>query len=130
MTVIRYTLSVISHTTLKVYNVVGQQVDVLVNEVKPPGTYAVNFDASHLPSGVYFYRLQTQTQTLTKKPLKFLIDSNLNTFGQEVATLVQGEQNAGWYEVSLDASGFSTGIYLYCLQANRFVEARKMLLAK
>jgi ligand-binding sensor domain-containing protein len=45
-------------TIVKVYDVLGREVSTLVNEVKDPGTYTVNFDASALVSGVYFYRLQ------------------------------------------------------------------------
>jgi hypothetical protein len=44
---------------LKIYNVLGQQVGVLLDEVKPAGSYKVTFDASTLSSGVYFYRLST-----------------------------------------------------------------------
>lgn len=44
--------------SLKVYNVLGQQVATLVNEVKQPGSYEVQWDASGLGSGMYFYRLQ------------------------------------------------------------------------
>ena len=43
---------------LKVYDVLGNEIDVLVNEEKPAGSYEVEFDASSLSSGVYFYRLK------------------------------------------------------------------------
>ncbi len=45
--------------TLKVYDLIGCEVKTLVNEHKPAGTHLVNFDASDLGNGVYFYRLQT-----------------------------------------------------------------------
>jgi hypothetical protein len=45
-------------TILKVYDVVGREVATLVNEVKQPGTYTVQWDATGSASGVYFYRLQ------------------------------------------------------------------------
>lgn len=57
-TVIGYQLSVSSNVTLKVYDVLGNEIVTLVDEKKPAGTYEVTFDASGLPSGVYLYRLQ------------------------------------------------------------------------
>jgi hypothetical protein len=56
-TVISYQLPAGSFVTLKVYDILGREVATLVNEVKPPGTYTVRFDASGLASGVYVYRL-------------------------------------------------------------------------
>ena len=51
-----------------------------------------------------------------------------NALGQQVATLVQGEQAAGVHEVRFDASGLSSGVYIYRLSAGQFVQARKLLL--
>jgi hypothetical protein len=45
--------------TLKVYNTLGKEIATLVNEVKNPGSYLVDFDASALSSGVYFYKIET-----------------------------------------------------------------------
>jgi hypothetical protein len=45
--------------TLKVYDVLGREVSTLVNEVKQTGNYSVDFDASYLSSGVYFYRIES-----------------------------------------------------------------------
>ena len=47
-------------TIVKVYDVLGREVNTLVNEVKQPGTYTITFNASGLASGVYFYRLQVR----------------------------------------------------------------------
>ena len=55
--------------TLKVYDVLGREVATPVNEVKQPGAYNVKWDASRMPSGIYFYRLQTGRFTATKKLL-------------------------------------------------------------
>lgn len=46
------------HTTLIVYDILGREVAMLVNENKSPGNYEVNFDGKNLPSGVYIYRLR------------------------------------------------------------------------
>ena len=66
-TVISWQLPVKSHVLLKVYNVLGKEVSTLVNEVKPVGKYKVIFNAGNLASGVYFYRLITDSFSKTKK---------------------------------------------------------------
>jgi hypothetical protein len=53
--------------TLKVYDVLGNEIVRLVNEEKPAGEYQVEFDGSNLPSGVYFYQLKTGSFIQTKK---------------------------------------------------------------
>ncbi len=53
--------------TLKVYDVLGREVSTLVNKQMTAGTYSINFDASKLSSGVYFYRLDAGSFTQTKK---------------------------------------------------------------
>jgi len=53
--------------TLKVYNVLGSEVATLVNKEKLAGTYEVEFNASNLPSGIYFYRLKSGSFSSTKK---------------------------------------------------------------
>lgn len=45
--------------TLKVYDVLGREIKTLVNEVKAPGSYSVDFNGAGLPSGVYFYKLES-----------------------------------------------------------------------
>jgi hypothetical protein len=56
-------------TTVTVYDVLGREVATLLNEVKQPGTYTVQFDGSNLTSGVYFYRLTAGDFVATKRPL-------------------------------------------------------------
>lgn len=68
-TVIRFQMSEVSHATLKVFNLLGQEVATLVNEVKPPGEYHVTWDASKQPSGVYFYKLTAGKYTSVNKML-------------------------------------------------------------
>jgi hypothetical protein len=53
-----------------------------------------------------------------------------NTLGQLVATLVEGEQEAGYHEVKFDASGLSSGVCFYRLKAGDFVQTRKLLLLR
>ncbi|MCX7984716.1 MAG: T9SS type A sorting domain-containing protein [Bacteroidetes bacterium] len=53
--------------SLTIFNTLGQVVAKLVDGYYTAGTYTVQFDGKHLPSGLYFYRLQTEQQTLTKK---------------------------------------------------------------
>ena len=57
---IDYTLPEQQNVSLRVYNMLGELVHELVNEVKPVGTYTVTFDGSDLPSGIYIYRIQTK----------------------------------------------------------------------
>jgi hypothetical protein len=58
-TSIKYAVGNKQFVQLKVYDVLGNEVATLVNEEKPAGSYEVNFNASRLSSGVYFYRLHT-----------------------------------------------------------------------
>jgi hypothetical protein len=53
-----------------------------------------------------------------------------NTLDQQVATPVQGEQEAGYHEVKFDALGLSSGVYFYRLRAGDFVLTRKLLLLR
>jgi hypothetical protein len=50
-----------------VYDVLGKEVATLVNEYKPAGKYEINFNASSLPSGVYFYQIKAGDFVQTKK---------------------------------------------------------------
>ncbi len=58
-----------ANVRLIVYNVLGRKITTLVNKKQSPGNYSVQFDASNLPSGVYFYTLQYGNFTATKKML-------------------------------------------------------------
>jgi photosystem II stability/assembly factor-like uncharacterized protein len=68
-TVIKYSLpaSVSGSVTLKVYNLLGQEVATLVNQSQKAGTYHVNFDASKLSSGIYIYTLKAAGFSQSKK---------------------------------------------------------------
>lgn len=66
-TTIRYELPAISHVILKVFNVLGQEIVTLKDELQAAGSREVQFNASGLPSGVYYYRLQTGDFAKTMK---------------------------------------------------------------
>jgi hypothetical protein len=68
-TEIRYQMSEVGHVTLKVYNVFGQEVAVLVDEIKQMGVHDVTFNASGLSSGAYFCQLQSGSFIDRKKLL-------------------------------------------------------------
>jgi hypothetical protein len=69
-TTIAYSLSRTSAITLRVYDPTGREVATLArNERKAAGKHEVSFDATRLPSGIYFYRLQTESFVETKKML-------------------------------------------------------------
>jgi len=57
----------VQNVLLKVYDLLGREVAILVNEQKEPGAYSVEFNASSLASGTYIYILQTEQLTLQKK---------------------------------------------------------------
>ena len=66
-TKIKYQIPTGGIVSLKVYDDLGREVTALVNEEKPTGSYVVEFDASNLASGVYFYKLQAENFIQTKK---------------------------------------------------------------
>jgi hypothetical protein len=66
-TVISYSLPLESNVKLIVYNALGQTVKVLVNGFKNAGNYSFNFNASDLPSGIYFYKLEAGQFSQVKK---------------------------------------------------------------
>jgi len=66
-TTIKYSIPQAGLVTIKLYNIIGAEVTKLVNETKQAGNYEVSFDATGLPSGAYFYRLQAGSFIDTKK---------------------------------------------------------------
>ena len=69
VTTIRYSIPKLTFITIKVYDILGNEVAVLVNEEKPIGNYEVKFSAEELSSGVYFYQFQAGSFVETKKML-------------------------------------------------------------
>ncbi|MFB0516633.1 MAG: T9SS type A sorting domain-containing protein, partial [Candidatus Neomarinimicrobiota bacterium] len=66
-TTIKYSLAKAGDVRIDVYNILGKQVTSLVNEFQPVGHYRIVWNGQHLPSGIYFYRIQAADFTLTKK---------------------------------------------------------------
>jgi len=67
MTTIQYSIKVRSNVELILYDILGSQVKVLVNEEQDAGYYKVNFNSGSLASGIYFYRIQAGDFVETKK---------------------------------------------------------------
>ncbi len=65
--VIEYSLPSSSHVLLELYNLLGQKIATLVNDVKAPGFYQVQVDGANLASGVYIYRLTAGQKTFVRK---------------------------------------------------------------
>jgi len=57
-TIIKFEVPELSFVSLKVYDVLGNEIETLINEEIPAGSYEIEYDASALTNGVYFYRLQ------------------------------------------------------------------------
>jgi hypothetical protein len=66
-TTVRYHLPILSHVKLVVYDLLGRDVAVLVDDPHPPGTYDVRFDGTGLAGGVYMYRLQTERYAASRR---------------------------------------------------------------
>jgi hypothetical protein len=68
-TKISFDIPIQGFVSLKIFDALGREVNTLVNEVKVPGSYSVDFNGTNLPSGIYFYKLQTENYSETKKML-------------------------------------------------------------
>jgi ligand-binding sensor domain-containing protein len=66
-TKIQYTVPQSAHVTLKVYDLLGKEVAILVDDIKERGIYTTIWQGQNFPSGVYFYRLTAGTSTITRK---------------------------------------------------------------
>ena len=67
ITKIRYELPERSFVTIKVYDLLGNEIMTLVNEEKPTGNYEVTFEGNGLASGIYYYRITAGDYSQTKK---------------------------------------------------------------
>ncbi|MBU1679065.1 MAG: CotH kinase family protein [Bacteroidetes bacterium] len=66
-TIIKFQVASSKFIKLHVFDILGREIQTLVNEQKPPGNYEIEFSAVGLPSGVYFYRIKTENYNATKK---------------------------------------------------------------
>lgn len=66
-TIIKFSISQFSKVNLKVFNILGDEISELVNDFRPKGNYEIQFDASNISSGIYFYTLQSGIFFETKK---------------------------------------------------------------
>ena len=67
VTTIRFNLPHAGNVRLTVYDALGKEIKLLVNENLQAGIYETDFDAANIPSGVYFYRIESAGYTETKK---------------------------------------------------------------
>jgi hypothetical protein len=66
-TTLRYSVPQSSNVVIKIFDILGNEIETLINEEKPTGTYEITWYAEQLPSGIYFYRLQAGSFVETKK---------------------------------------------------------------
>ena len=66
-TTISYEIPGSELVTIKIYDVLGREIETLVNEEKSPGKYKIEFDGSNLSSGIYFYQIKTNGFLKTNK---------------------------------------------------------------
>jgi hypothetical protein len=67
VTQINYSVVNTGFVKITVYDMLGREISVLVNEFKAPGNYSINFDASSFSSGMYIYKMETDNFTASKK---------------------------------------------------------------
>jgi hypothetical protein len=67
VTTITYEVPMLTDVSLKLYNIIGQEVAMLVDEPKAPGVYSVRWDGSQQPSGIYFYTISAGNFHQTKR---------------------------------------------------------------
>ncbi len=67
VTTIAFTIPTKSYVELKVIDILGRDVDLLINETREAGNYSVQFNAAKFPSGIYFYRIKSDDNQIVKK---------------------------------------------------------------
>lgn len=64
---INFSISDRTHVNLIIYNIFGEEVDKLISELKEVGVHSINYTATNISSGAYFYSLETENYKATKK---------------------------------------------------------------
>jgi len=92
-------------------------------EVKTPSTFSLeqNYPNPFNPSTTIRFSIPVETEVSL---------SVFNTLGQEVAQILNGRLQEGYHEVNFDASSLTSGIYFYRLEADKFVDVKKMIIIK
>ncbi|NLH61590.1 MAG: T9SS type A sorting domain-containing protein [Ignavibacteriales bacterium] len=94
-----------------------------VNDDYIPGEYALSQNYPNPFNPVTVINFQTGVSSHVTLKL-------FDVLGNEVATIVNGEKSSGRYEVQFDATGLSSGVYFYRLQAGKYIETKKMMVVK
>jgi hypothetical protein len=91
--------------------------------IEAPKVFALsqNYPDPFNPTTTISYSLATRSRVTL---------SVFNILGQKVRELVNGEKEAGSYNLAFDASGLASGVYFYCIQAGSFVQAKKLVVVK
>ena len=112
----------IATSDLGVYKVAGLTIGVSDGPRLPEGfQLQQNYPNPFNPSTTIRYGLPSRSHVML---------TVINALGQKVATLIEGEQEAGYHEAKFDASGLASGVYLYRLQAGDFVQTRRLVLLR
>lgn len=67
MTKIRYSVPFTDRINISIYNILGEMVTTLVNQIQEAGRYEIKFDATQFASGIYIYRMETSNYSSVKK---------------------------------------------------------------
>ena len=66
---INYSISQNTTVNVSVYDIFGKEIDNILNKQQQFGSYSVSWDGSAFPSGIYFYKLQTNSKSITERML-------------------------------------------------------------
>jgi len=101
----------------------SQLTGLITNPTETPSDFSLsqNYPNPFNPKTIINYQLSM---------FNFVSIKVYDVLGNEVASLVNGKQNAGYYSVEFDGSGFASGVYFYKLEAGEFSETKRMVILK